>query len=173
MAALVRAFPICGAILCRLDRGLGASGAARLLLWGFDFTRADELAKRLKSGENFAAAAKALSFEVKTSEPLARTGSLPEAGSMKQFSAAFKLPVGQSGDPVFLGTTWVVYRVAQHDPINEDDFAKQKTTIEAQALQSRRQAAYELFRTTLEARLRQEGKLHINEENLKRLTRPA
>jgi peptidyl-prolyl cis-trans isomerase D len=136
-------------------------------------TRADELAKRLKSGENFATAAKALGFEVKTSEPLARTGSLPEAGSMKQFSAAFKLPVGQSGDPVFLGTTWVVYRVAQHDPFNEDDFAKQKTTIEAQALQSRRQAAYELFRTTLEARLRQEGKLHINEENLKRLTRPA
>ena len=136
-------------------------------------TRADDLAKRVKSGENFATAAKALGFEVKTSEELSRTGSLPEAGSMKQFSAAFKLPVGQSGDPVTLGTNWVVYRVAQHDPINEADFAKQKTTIEAQALQSKRQAAYELFRTTLETRLRQEGKLHINEENLKRLTTPA
>jgi len=136
-------------------------------------TRADDLAKRVKSGENFATAAKALGFEVKTSEQLSRTGSLPEAGSMKQFSAAFKLPVGQSGDPVTLGTNWVVYRVAQHDPINEADFAKQKTTIEAQALQSKRQAAYELFRTTLETRLRQEGKLHINEENLKRLTTPA
>ena len=136
-------------------------------------TRADELAKRVKSGENFATAAKALGFEVKTSEQLSRTGSLPEAGSMKQFSAAFKLPVGQSGDPVFLGTNWVVYRVAQHDPIDEADFAKQKTTIEAQALQSKRQAAYELFRTSLEGRLRQEGKLHINEQNLKRLTTPA
>ena len=136
-------------------------------------TRADDLAKRVKSGENFATAAKALGFEVKTSEQLSRTGSLPEVGSMKQFSAAFKLPVGQSGDPVTLGTNWVVYRVAQHDPINEADFAKQKTTIEAQALQSKRQAAYELFRTTLETRLRQEGKLHINEENLKRLTTPA
>jgi peptidyl-prolyl cis-trans isomerase D len=136
-------------------------------------TRADELAKRVKSGENFATAAKALGFEVKTSEQLSRTASLPEAGSMKQFSAAFKLPVGQSGDPVFLGTNWVVYRVAQHDPIDEADFAKQKTTIEAQALQSKRQAAYELFRTSLETRLRQEGKLHINEGNLKRLTTPA
>ena len=136
-------------------------------------TRADDLAKRVKSGENFATAAKALGFEVKTSEQLSRTGSLPEVGSMKQFSAAFKLPVGQSGDPVTLGTNWVAYRVAQHDPINEADFAKQKTTIEAQALQSKRQAAYELFRTTLETRLRQEGKLHINEENLKRLTTPA
>jgi peptidyl-prolyl cis-trans isomerase D len=135
--------------------------------------RADDLAKRVKSGENFATAAKALGFEVKTSEQLSRTASLPEVGSMKQFSAAFKLPVGQAGDPVTLGTNWVVYRVAQHDPINEADFAKQKTTIEAQALQSKRQAAYELFRTTLETRLRQEGKLHINEENLKRLTTPA
>jgi len=136
-------------------------------------TRAEELAKRVKSGENFATAAKTLGFEVKASEPLSRTGSLPEAGSMKQFSAAFKFPVGQAGDPVSLGTNWIVYRVAQHDPIDEADFAKQKTTIEAQALQSKRQAAYELFRTTLETRLRQEGKLHINEDNLKRLTTPA
>jgi len=136
-------------------------------------TRAEELAKRVKSGENFATAAKALGFEVKTSEQVSRAGSLPEAGSMKQFSAAFKFAVGQAGDPVSLGTNWIVYRVAQHDPIDEADFAKQKTTIEAQALQSKRQAAYELFRTTLETRLRQEGKLHINEDNLKRLTTPA
>jgi peptidyl-prolyl cis-trans isomerase D len=136
-------------------------------------TRAEELGKRVKSGENFASAAKTLGFEVKMSEPFSRTGSIPEAGSAKQFSAAFKLPVGQAGDPVFLGSNWVVYRVAQHDSINEEDFAKQKTAIETQALQTKRQAAYELFRSTLEARLRQEGKLHINQENLKRLTTPA
>ena len=136
-------------------------------------TRAEELGKRVKSGENFASAAKALGFEVKTSDAFSRTGSIPEAGSAKQFSAAFKLPVGQAGDPVFLGSNWVVYRVAQHDPINEEEFAKQKSTIETQALQVKRQAAYELFRSTLESRLRQEGKLHINTENLKRITTPA
>jgi len=136
-------------------------------------TRAEELGKRAKSGENLAAAAKALGFDVKTSEPFSRTGSIPEVGSAKQFSAAFKLPVGQMGEPVSLGTNWVVYRVAQHDPINEEDFQKQKAAIEAQALQAKRQAAYELFRSTLETRLRQEGKLHINADNLKRLTTPA
>jgi hypothetical protein len=45
--------------------------------------------------------------------------------------------------------------------------------IETQALQVKRQTAYELFRSTLESRLRQDGKLHINQENLKRLTTPA
>ena len=136
-------------------------------------TRAEELGKRVKSGENFASAAKALGFDLKTSEPFSRTGSIPDAGSAKQFSTAFKFPVGQAGDPVFLGTNWVVYRVAQHDPISEEDFAKQRVAIETQALQAKRQAAYELFRSSLEARLRQEGKLHVNQENLKRLTTPA
>jgi peptidyl-prolyl cis-trans isomerase D len=136
-------------------------------------TRADELAKRVKAGENIASAAKALGFEMKTSEPFSRTGSIPNAGSAKQFAAAFSLPVGQAGDPVFLGTNWVVYRVGQHDPINQEDFAKQRAAIETQALQAKRQAAYDLFRSSLEARLRQEGKLRINQDNMKRLMTPA
>ena len=136
-------------------------------------TRSEDLAKRVKSGENFASAAKALGFDVKTTEPISRTGSIPDAGSAKQFSAAFSMPVGQAGDPVSLGTNWVVYRVAQHDPVNQDDFEKQKSKIEAQVLQRKRQTAYELFRTALKTRLQQEGKLRVNPENLKRLTTPA
>lgn len=136
-------------------------------------TRADELAKRAKSGENFAAAAKALGFEVKTSDPVARTGSIPDAGSVKQFSTAFTMPVGQTGDPVAAGPNWVVYRVAQHDPVSQDDFEKQKSKIEEQVLQQKRQTAYDLFKTALRNRLQQEGKLRVNQENLKRLTTPA
>ena len=136
-------------------------------------TRAEELAKRAKSGENFATAAKALGFDVKTSEPISRTGSIPDVGTAKQFAAAFTLPVGQVGDPIPLGSNWTVYRVAQHDPVNQDDFEKQKAKIEEQVLQRKRQTAYDLFRTALKARLQQEGALHFNQENLKRLTNPA
>jgi hypothetical protein len=136
-------------------------------------TRAEELVKRAKSGENFAAAAKSLGFEVKTSEPIPRTGSIPDVGSAKQFVAAFTLPVGQAGDPVLIGSNWTVYRVAQHDPVNQDDFEKQKAKIEEQVLQRKRQTAYDLFRTALKTRLQQEGALHYNQENLKRLTTPA
>jgi peptidyl-prolyl cis-trans isomerase D len=135
--------------------------------------RAEELAKRSKSGENFAVAAKALSLEVKTSEPISRTGSIPDVGSAKQFTTAFTMPVGQAGDPISLGSNWTVYRVAQHDPVNQDDFEKQKAKIEEQVLQRKRQTAYELFRTALKTRLQQEGQLHFNAENLKRLINPA
>jgi len=136
-------------------------------------SRAEELAKRTKSGENFAAAAKALGLEVKTSEPFSRTGSIPDVGSAKQFAGAFTLPVGQTGDPVPLGQNWTIYRVAQHDPVNQDDFEKQKSKIEEQVLQRKRQAAYDLFRTALKARLQQEGVLQFNADNLKRLINPA
>jgi peptidyl-prolyl cis-trans isomerase D len=136
-------------------------------------SRADELAKRAKSGENFAAAAKALGLETKTSEPISRTGSIPDVGSAKLFAVAFTLPVGQAGDPVSLGPNWTVYRVAQHDPVNQDDFDKQKAKIEEQVLQRKRQTAYDLFRTALKTRLTQEGQLHFNAENLKRLISPA
>ena len=136
-------------------------------------SRADDLAKRAKGGENFAAAAKALGLEVKTSDPIAQTGSIPDLGSAKQFAAAFSLPVGQTGDPIPLGQNWTVYRVAQHDPVNQADFEKQKAKIEEQVLQRKRQTAYDLFRTALKARLQQEGQLHFNAENLKRLITPT
>jgi len=136
-------------------------------------TRADELAKRAKAGENFNAAAKAVGFEVKTSDPVSRTGSIPDVGSAKQFAPAFALQVGQVGDPVALGQNWTVYRVAQHDAVNQDDFAKQKSKVEEQVLQRKRQSAYGLFRTALKTRLQQEGQLHFNTDNLKRLINPA
>ncbi len=136
-------------------------------------SRAEELAKRAKGGENFSAAAKSLGLDVKSSDPVAQTGSIPDLGSAKQFAAAFSLPVGQSGDPIPLGQNWTVYRVAQHDPVNQDDFAKQKAKIEEQVLQRKRQTAYDLFRNALKARLQAEGQLHFNADNLKRLITPT
>jgi peptidyl-prolyl cis-trans isomerase D len=136
-------------------------------------SRADELAKRAKGGENFDAAAKALGLTTKTSDPVAQAGSIPDLGSAKQFTAAFTLPVGQTGDPIALGQNWAVYRVAQHDSANQEDFEKQKTRIEDQVLQRKRQTAYALFRTALKNRLQQEGQLHFNADNLKRLINPS
>jgi peptidyl-prolyl cis-trans isomerase D len=136
-------------------------------------TRAEELVKGGKAGENFTSAAMSLGFAVKTSEAFPRTGSISDVGAAKQLSAAFDLPVGHVGDPVFLGTNWVVYRVAQHDTISQEDFAKQKSAMERKALEAKRHTAYELFRSSLETRLRQEGKLHVNQDNMKRLMTPT
>src|SRR5712675_243121 len=57
-------------------------------------TKAEDLAKRVKAGEKFEAAAKSLGLEAKTSDLLARNGSISGAVSGKQVAAAFKLKPG-------------------------------------------------------------------------------
>ncbi len=117
-----------------------------------------------------AKAAKLLGLEVKTSEPFSRTGSVPDLGGAQQLGPAFTLPVGQSSDAVSLGENWAVYRVVDRQIANQDDFAKQKNDIEQQLLDSRRTMAFEAFHTALDNRMKAEGKLKINADNLKRMT---
>jgi peptidyl-prolyl cis-trans isomerase D len=133
-------------------------------------SRAEELAKQVKAGQDLAKAAKSLGLEVKTSEPFSRTGSVPDLGGAQQLGPAFALPVGQTSDAVSLGENWAVYRVLDRQIASQDDFAKQKNDIEQQLLDSRRTMAFEAFHTALDNRMKAEGKLKINADNLKRMT---
>jgi len=130
-------------------------------------TKAEDLAKRVKAGEKFDAAAKSLGLEAKTSDLLARNGSISGAVSGKQVSAAFQLKTGDVGAPLNLGVNWFVYRVAEKQEPNPADFEKQKKELTDQVLQSKRNMAFEAFRTSLEARLKQEGKLQIMSDKMK------
>src|SRR6266478_1171018 len=130
-------------------------------------SRAEELAKRAKSGEKFDAAATALGLEAKTSEFFARNGSIPGAASGKQLSAAFNLKPGDVAAPLSLGQNWLVYRVMEKEEPNQANFETQKKQLSEEVLQSKRSLAFEAFRTALENRLKQEGKLKLMPEKLK------
>jgi len=132
-------------------------------------TKAEDLAKRVKGGEKFEAAAKSLGLEAKSSDLFARNGSISGAVSGKQVAAAFQLKPGDVGAPLNLGTNWFVYRVAEKQEPNPADFEKQKKELTDQVLQTKRTMAFEAFRTSLEARLRQEGKLQIMSDKMKGL----
>ena len=129
--------------------------------------KADDLEKRLKSGEKFETAAKSLGLDPKTSDLFARNGSISGAASGKQLSAAFQMKPGDVGPPLNLGTSWFVYRVAEKQEPNPADFDKQKKDLTDQVLQTKRNLAFEAFRTSLEARLKREGKVRIMSEKLK------
>jgi peptidyl-prolyl cis-trans isomerase D len=129
--------------------------------------KAEDLAKRVKAGEKFDAAAKSLGLEAKTSDLFARNGSISGAVSGKQVSAAFQLKTGDVGAPLNLGANWFVYRVAEKQEPNPADFEKQKKELTDQVLQAKRGLAFDAFRTSLETRLRQEGKLQIMSDKLK------
>jgi peptidyl-prolyl cis-trans isomerase D len=129
-------------------------------------TKAQELEKRVKAGEKFAGAAKALGLDPKTSDPFARNGSVPNLGSGKQLAPAFSLKVGQVGPPLNLGSNWAVYQVAERQEANPADFEKQKKEITDTLLKEKRDLAFSAFQTSLNDRLKQEGKLKLYPEKM-------
>ena len=135
--------------------------------------RAAELAQKVKAGEPLEKAAKELGLTVATSDSFARNGSIPAVGSGRQLSAAFNLQPGQTGGPALIEGNWVVYQVVSHDPANQADFAAQQAGIKQQLLQTRQNAAFEAFRTSLLDKLRNEGKLTINSDQMNRITRTS
>ena len=136
-------------------------------------TKADELAKRVQSGEAFDQAAKALGLTVVTPAAFARNGSVQDVGSAKLLEAAFGMPVGQSSPTAQVGGNWLVYRVVSHQPVNPEDLAAQSEQIKQQLTQAKQAAAFDAFRTALEDRLKKEGKLNINADAMKRLSRTS
>jgi peptidyl-prolyl cis-trans isomerase D len=129
--------------------------------------KAEELARRVKAGEKFDSAAKALGLEPKTSDSIARDGSISGGPSGKQLGAAFNLKSGDVGAPLNLGQNWFVYRVAEKVEPNPADFETQKKQLMEGVLQSKRDMAYKAFQLALNDRLKQEGKLKLMPEKLK------
>lgn len=130
-------------------------------------SKTEELVKRVKGGEKFDSAAKALGLEPKTSDLIARGGSLPGLGSAKLLASAFSGKVGDVGGAVHMGVSWVAYAVVEKVQPDPAEFEKQKQKITDTLLQSKRTMAFEAFRLSLEERLKQEGKLKMMPEKMR------
>jgi len=130
-------------------------------------TKAEDLVKRVKAGEKFDSAAKALGLDPKSSDLFARNGSVPGVGSGKLLAPAFSLKKGEVGAPFQIAASWFAYQVADKVEPNPADFEQQKKTITDTLLQSKRNLAFEAFRTSMEERLKQEGKLKMMPEKMR------
>jgi len=130
-------------------------------------SKVDDLVKRVKAGEKFDSAAKALGLEPKLSELIARSGSIPGLGNAKLLISAFSQKPGDIGVPVHMGASWVAYQIADKVNPNPADFEAQKAKITDTLLQSKRNMAFDAFRIALEDRLKQEGKLKLMPEKLR------
>jgi len=130
-------------------------------------SKAEDLSKRAKAGEKFDSAAKALGLDPKMSDDFSRAGSVPNVGSGKQLGAAFSMKAGDVSSALPLGANWVVYRVESKTAANMADFDKQKKELTDQVLNEKRSLAYEAFRSGLEERLKQEGKLRLMPEKMR------
>jgi peptidyl-prolyl cis-trans isomerase D len=133
-------------------------------------SRANDLAKSATSGAAMDKAAKDLGLQAKTSDFFARSGTIPDVGTGKQVTGAFAMDVGQISAPINLSGNWLVFRVVARNTPNPDDLAAQHADIQQQLLQTKQDAAYQAFRTSLEDQLTKEGKLILHPDVMKQFT---
>lgn len=135
--------------------------------------KAQELSDRAKAEHDLKKAAKELGAEIKTSDFVAPDGQVPDIGSMTgQAAVAFTLKSGEISGPINSGSNGVVISMLEVQAPTEADFTAKKDQIRDTILQGKEQELFGLFLTNLRDQMQKAGKIKINQEELKTLTRP-
>lgn len=118
---------------------------------------------------NFAAAAKALGLEVKTTQFFGQEGAADGIGPADYVRDAFVKPAGTVLPPFNLGNQLFLAKVAEKQESNLAGLPAARTSLLAELKRTKAQMRRELFEDGLVAQLVKEGKVRKYEENIKRL----
>jgi peptidyl-prolyl cis-trans isomerase D len=131
-----------------------------------------ELSDRAKSEHDLRKAAKELGATVKTSDFVLPDGQVPDIGSMTEgASVAFSMKPGDISAPINSGANGVVISVVEVQAPADADFAAKRDQIRDMLLQGKQQEVFGLFVTNLRGQMEKSGKIKINQEEMKALTR--
>lgn len=134
--------------------------------------KTQELADRAKAEHDLKKAAKEAGATIKTSDFVLPDGQVPDIGSMSGgAAAAFTLKVGEISGPITNGTTGVVLSVLERQEPTPQDFEAKKDQIRDALIQSQQQEMFGLFVTNLRAQMEKSGKIQVNADEMKNLTR--
>jgi peptidyl-prolyl cis-trans isomerase D len=133
--------------------------------------KTQELADRAKSEHDLKRAAKELGATMKTSDFVLPDGQVPDIGSMTQASVAFTLKPGEISGPIMTGANGAVLSVLEKQQPSEQDFAAKKDEIRDSLLNNKKQDLFGLFLSNLRQQMEKSGKIKINQEEVKSLTR--
>ena len=136
--------------------------------------KTQELADRAKAEHDLKKAAKELGATVKTSDLVDPNGQVPDIGSMTgPASAAFSLKEGEISGPINSGSNGAVLQVLEKQQPSDTDFAAKKDEVRDALLQQKQNELFGLFVTNLRQQMEKAGKIKINQEEMKGLSRTA
>jgi len=134
--------------------------------------KTQELSDRAKSEHDLKRAAKELGAALKTSDLVLPDGQVPDIGSMTgQASVAFAMKPAEISGPITTGTNGVVLQLLEKQEPTEQDFAAKKDQIREQLLRQKQQDLFGLFLANLRQQMEKSGKIKINQQEMKNLTR--
>jgi peptidyl-prolyl cis-trans isomerase D len=136
--------------------------------------KTQELSDRAKSEHDLKRAAKELGATVKSSDFVLPDGQVPDIGSMAgQASVAFTMKAGEISGPITTASNGIVLSVLEKQDPTEEDYAAKKDQIRDGLLANKRQDLFGLFLNNLRQQMEKSGKIKINEQEMKNLTRTS
>jgi peptidyl-prolyl cis-trans isomerase D len=134
--------------------------------------KAQELSDRAKAAHDLKKAAKELGATMKTSEFVGPDGQVPDIGSMTgQAAVAFSMKPGDISGPITSGENGVVIAITEVQAPSATDFEAKRDQIRDTLLQGKEQELFQLFVTNLRDQMEKSGKIKINQDEMKALTK--
>jgi len=134
--------------------------------------KTQELADRAKADHDLKKAAKEAGAAMKTSDFVLPDGQVPDIGSMSGGGAvAFTLKQGEISGPITNGTTGVVLSILDRQEPTAQDFEAKKDQIRDALMQNKQGEMFGLFVSNLRTQMEKAGKIKINPDEMKNLTR--
>jgi peptidyl-prolyl cis-trans isomerase D len=135
--------------------------------------KTQELSDRAKAEHDLKRAAKEAGATMKTSDFVLPDAQVPEIGSMSAApaSAAFTMKPGDISGPIVTSSDGAVLSVLEKQAPSEEDFAAKEDQIRDSLLQTKQQELFGLFVANLRDQMEKSGKIKINQNELKSLTR--
>jgi peptidyl-prolyl cis-trans isomerase D len=134
--------------------------------------KTQELADRAKAEHDLKKAAKELNATIKASELVPPDGQVPDIGSMTGGAAvAFNMKPGEISGPINNGNTGIVLALLEKQAPPAEDFESKKDQIRDSLLQTKQGQMFELFVSNLRAEMEKSGKIRINQDEMRHLTR--
>jgi peptidyl-prolyl cis-trans isomerase D len=135
--------------------------------------KTQELSDRAKADHDLKKAAKELGATIKTSDLVLPNGQVPDIGSMAGPAAvAFTMKQGDISGPIESVSSGAVLCIVQKQDPSDQDFATKRDEIRSGILEQKQSELFGLFVENARAQMEKTGKIKINQEELKALTRP-
>jgi peptidyl-prolyl cis-trans isomerase D len=126
--------------------------------------KAKQVQDLLKGGKDLNAAAKAVGGDVKTSDLLTRSSSLPEFGSILEVDTEmFSLPIGKPGTPLTVAGKTLVFDVKERQEVNPEEMKKSLDMVRNEMLPQRRDQYFQAYIQEVRKKMESSKKIKINE----------
>jgi len=135
-------------------------------------TKTHDLSEKAKSSHDLAKAAKEMGAARKTSDLVLPDGQVPDIGSLTgPANVVFSMKPGEISGPITTGTNGVVINLLEKQEPTDQDFVAKKDQIRESLLQEKEQQLFGLFVSNVRQQMEKSGKIKINQQELKNLSR--